>query len=78
MYIHIGSRIVVSDKSIVGIFNLETLKKSADNEFFVTNTGADDKSIIVDVKNRITPSIVSPFTIIKRTQMNEIRRENEE
>jgi len=77
MYIHVGSRVIVSDKSVVGIFNIETLKKSDDNSFFLLNTGADDRSIIVDSRNSVVTSIVSPYTIIKRTQINELSREKD-
>jgi hypothetical protein len=77
MYIHIGNRIVVSDKKVVGIFNIATMKKSAVNGFFLLNTGPRDKSIIVERDNSIHPSIVSPYTIIKRAQENEIRPEME-
>jgi hypothetical protein len=75
MYIHIGSRIVVSDKKVVGVFNIATMKKSAENGFFLLNTIPRDKSIIVGRDNSILSSIVSPYTIIKRAQENEIRPE---
>ena len=70
MYIHVGSRVIVSDAEIVGIFNVGTLRMSDDNGAFLENAGARHKSVIVRADASLLYSIVSPYTIIKRTRMN--------
>lgn len=68
MYIHIGNRIIVSDKSIIGIFNIESLKKSELNKRYLDDVGDDEKTLIIGVNKEILKSIVSPYTIIKRNR----------
>jgi hypothetical protein len=70
VYIHVGSRVIVSDADIVGIFNVRTLRMSDDNRAFLENAGARHKSVIVRADTGLLYSIVSPYTIIKRTRMN--------
>jgi hypothetical protein len=71
MFIHIGNNICVSDKNLMGIFNRETLILSHDNEYITTKVDSGDKTIAVDCNNNILSSNVSPFTIIKRTSLDE-------
>lgn len=81
MFIHVGSREIVSDKSIVGIFNIESLKKNTDNSHYLTGIDPKIKAIIIDTSNRVIKSIVSPYTIIKRTEIKKDivwRRDNDE
>lgn len=70
MYIHVGNKIIVSDKNIVGIFNSGTLTKSEWNNYLVEGMDDSVKSIIITAGNERITSIVSPYTIIKRTQMD--------
>ncbi len=70
MYIHVGNKIIVSDKNIVGIFNSVTLTKSEWNNYLVEGMDDSVKSIIITARNERITSIVSPYTIIKRTQMD--------
>jgi hypothetical protein len=71
MFIHIGDNIVVSDKKLVGIFNRDTLALSQDNEWIMKQVGENGKTIAVDRRNTIMSSSVSPFTVIKRTALDE-------
>ena len=71
MFIHLGNNIIVSDRECIGIFNTETIKLGADNEFFLKNIMEDDKVIAVNIRNEIQGSWVSPFTVIKREAINE-------
>lgn len=66
MFIHIGGRALVSDRKIVGIFNIETLRKSHENSYHLTGAAYDDRTVVISVKNERLFSIVSPFTVIKR------------
>lgn len=66
MHIHIGNRIAVSDSSILGIFNVVTLKKSELNTKYLKNISENSKAVILMVSNDIITSSISPFTIIKR------------
>ena len=47
MYIHVGNKIIVSDKNIVGIFNSVTLTKSEWNNYLVEGMDDSVKSIII-------------------------------
>ncbi|HSV96108.1 MAG TPA: hypothetical protein VLM75_04140 [Spirochaetota bacterium] len=66
MFIHIGGRILVSDRKIVGIFNVETLRKSLENAHHLEGITDDDKAVFIDRENGRLGGIVSPFTVIKR------------
>ncbi len=72
MYIHIGNKLIVSDKKIIGIFNVETLTKSEINTRLTNKLLKGEKTIIIDDKNRIIKSKVSPFTIISRTELEHL------
>lgn len=67
MFIHIGNRRVISDKRIVGIFNVETLLSSDENNLHCRELKSSDRTAVVDIDNRVLTSGVSPFTVIKRT-----------
>jgi hypothetical protein len=71
MYIHIGENIIVSDKKLVGIFNHDTLIMSNDNEWITKQVDSGNKTIAIDRHNNIISSYVSPFTVIKRTTLEE-------
>ena len=80
MFIHIGKRRIVSDKHIIGIFNVETLELSKINRYYTDQINTTDRLIVLDRKNKIISSNVSPFTVIKRTELSKDciwRRENE-
>jgi hypothetical protein len=80
VYIHIGENIIVSDKKLVGIFNRETLCMSEENEWITKQVDSRNKTIAIDHNNHIESSYVSPFTIIKRTALEEDflwRRDND-
>lgn len=67
MYIHIGNNIICSDAKIIGVFNRDTLVKSGDNEWIIRQVPQDFKTVAVERNNSIVYSMVSPFTVIKRT-----------
>lgn len=71
MFIHIGNRRIVSDKSIIGIFNTETLRHSIDNAMYVENISSEDKTVVIDRDNNVLVSKISPFTVIRRTVLEE-------
>jgi regulator of extracellular matrix RemA (YlzA/DUF370 family) len=74
VYIHIGSKSIVSDKKIIGIFNAETLKKSDLNIKIMDKidfSQRDIKTIVIDSNNDLQVSKVSSFTIIKRTSIDD-------
>jgi hypothetical protein len=71
MFIHIGDNIIVSDKKLVGIFNRETIEMSDDNEWLIKQVADKGKTIALDRFNTIMSSSVSPFTVIKRTALDE-------
>ncbi len=66
MYIHIGDKNIVSDKKIIGIFNLETLEMSERNEDYLDEAKEDTKCIIIDEDDEVITSKISSATIIKR------------
>ncbi len=71
MFIHIGNNICISDKILMGIFNLDTLLLSRDNDHITSRVDRGDKTIAIDRNNTILSSNVSPFTVIKRTTLDE-------
>lgn len=71
MFIHIGNNVLISDRKCVGIFNTETLKQSDVNSWMFEKIKDDEKLIVIDVKNNITGTAVSPFTVIKRKSINQ-------
>jgi len=70
MFIHIGSKEIVSGNSIVGIFNKETLMKSEDNSFLFKSASEKDKTVVLKRNGKCIYSIVSSFTIMNRTDLN--------
>ncbi len=75
MYIHIGHRVTVSGRSIIGIFNVETLRRSEENRYFLSDIRLEHRSIVIDRKNGKIASDMSPFTIIKRSMKHAFDRE---
>lgn len=71
MYIHIGNNILISDHKCVGIFNIETLKLSDDNNWMLDKINNNDKMISLDIDNNKVASEVSSFTIMKRITIKE-------
>ncbi len=71
MYIHIGNNRIISEKKIIGIFNTQTIIFSERNEWITSQISGDCKSVIIDENNHIKLSIVSPYTIMKRTTLDE-------
>lgn len=69
MHIHAGNKIIVSDKKIVGIFNTESILMSKINSRFFDKIKPDDKTIIIDRLDKSLTTGVSPFTVIKRTEL---------
>ena len=70
MYIHAGSRIIVSDEKIVGIFNTETILMSDENKRYFDKIKPEDKTIIIDRSDESITTGVSPFTVMKRTELH--------
>lgn len=71
MYIHLGENKQVSISKTLGIFNIETLRLSSNNEFLFAQAEDDDKTLALSINNIITCSKVSPYTIVKRTAIKE-------
>lgn len=71
MFIHIGSNIIISDKILMGIFNRDTLILSDDNEYITSKVDNRNKTIAIDRDNNIVSTNVSPYTVIKRTKLEE-------
>ncbi len=69
MYIHIGNRNVISVHKIIGIFNTKTLNLSDDNIYLNSQIIETVKTVIVNESNEIYTSSVSPYTVIKRTDI---------
>ena len=55
----------------MGIFNRDTLLLSNENEHVIKKVGIEDKTVAIDRNNNILTSNVSPFTVIKRTTLEE-------
>ena len=88
MYLHLGNDVVVSESSVVGIFDIENTSISpATKEFF---TAAQKNNRVVYVTDDLPKSFVvctegdgytvyicqvSPATMLKRAQCNEVERE---
>lgn len=69
MFIHIGEKKVISDKKIIGIFNIDTIINSELNKIYKKSFDkiqCDIKTIVIDRDNMTLCSKVSPFTVIKR------------
>jgi regulator of extracellular matrix RemA (YlzA/DUF370 family) len=71
LFIHIGNRKIVSDRKIIGVFNAETLRLSMDNSIYLKDFSSDDKTIIITRDNSILTSEISPFTVVKRTVLED-------
>lgn len=67
MYIHLGEKKIISDKTCIGIFNAETICLSEENDWILSQISSGDKSIAVTESSEIICSKVSPFTVQKRT-----------
>ncbi|HOW81245.1 MAG TPA: hypothetical protein PK573_01685 [Spirochaetota bacterium] len=70
MYIHIGDREVISDKKCLGIFNASSLKMSPENSWITGSLGPLVKTVALLEDNTVLGSRVSPFTVIKRTSLD--------
>lgn len=66
MYIHLGHRKIVSDKKMIGIFNVNTLLKSEYNDWLLSSIKTDQKTIAINENNEIVMSEVNSITIIQR------------
>lgn len=54
MYLHIGKEYVINEEEIIGIFNIETIKKNKEyNEFF-----ENIKNDLIDISNGIQNTII--------------------
>jgi hypothetical protein len=69
MHIHAGNKVLVSDKKIIGVFNTETILMSEINIRFFNKIIPESKTIIIDRSDNVIITFVSPFTIIKRTEL---------
>ena len=70
MFVHIGNGEIISGKSIIGIFNKETLMESKDNDFLFKNAAPKDKAIILKRNGKCIYSKISSYTIMSRTNLN--------
>lgn len=70
MFIHVGERKIISDRNIIGIFNAETLSMSDENSRYFPHLGDNVKTVVIDTSDKIISSGVSPFTVIKRTNIS--------
>lgn len=66
MFIHIGEKQIISDKTCVGIFNYDTLNQSAINNWIISDLNNKIKTVVIDKRNHIAHSKVSSYTVIKR------------
>lgn len=54
MYLHIGKEYVINEEKIIGIFNIETIKKNKEyNKFF-----EDIKNSLIDISDGIQKTII--------------------
>ncbi len=88
LYIHLGNDVVVSESSVVGIFDIENTSISPATKDFLA--AAQKKNRIVYVTNDLPKSFVvcredddftvyvcqvAPATMLKRAELNEVERE---
>ena len=66
MFLHIGDKDIISDKNIVGVFNVKTLEKSEKNTDYLDEIKEDTRSIIIDTHDEVIVSKISSFTLIER------------
>lgn len=71
MFIHLGDNKLVSDEKIIGIFNVDTLKLSEDNIFYLKQCKDNEKTAAVSADNSCVFSKVSPFTVTKRNSIED-------
>ena len=82
MYVHIGKNVIIDSDSIVGIFNIETLKKKdllknicknmEINDNIIDISEDNQKSIIILQKNGVTRGYItniSSTTLARRTNL---------
>jgi hypothetical protein len=80
MFIHLGGNRQISDRNTIGIFNIETLRMSPENDWLMQKTAPGEKTLALIENNTVICSKVSPFTVIKRTSLDSDivwRREND-
>ena len=83
MYLHIGNNNIVEQKDLIGIYNIETIKETAEykriiedlenKHLLIKEEGMDEKSLIIIKKDdNIIGYIsnISSTTIAKRTEKN--------
>ena len=70
MFIHIGNKEIVSGNSIIGVFNIETLMKSEDNNFLFKDVSEENKTVVLKRNGKCIYSIISSYTIMGRTNLN--------
>lgn len=83
MYLHIGNNNIVEQKDLIGIYNIETIKETAEykriiedlenKHLLIKEEGMDEKSLIIIKKDdNIIGYIsnISSTTIAKRTEIN--------
>ena len=71
MFIHLGHNTTISGKNLIGIFNRETLVRSDDNAWIVKQLDTGVKTIAIDRKGSLHSSHVSPFTVVRRTSLDQ-------
>lgn len=70
MFIHIGNKEIVSDKKIIGIFNIDTLELSSLNENYLDETKDSTRTVIIDEDDEVIVSEINSQTIIKRESID--------
>ncbi len=71
MFIHIGNKKVISDKKIIGIFNVETIEMSKNNEVYKDEISENVKAIIIDDDDEVINSQISSYTLMKREKFGD-------
>jgi hypothetical protein len=69
VFIHIGEKKTISDRKIIGIFNINSIVSSDLNivyKDYIGTSQCDIKTIVIDRDNMTLCSKVSPYTVIKR------------
>ena len=71
MYLHIGNDYVIDSKNVIGIFNIDIIKKNGNNKI-IRICDDNEKSIVLYKKeNQVIEYItnISTSTLVKRVNM---------
>ena len=71
MYLHIGNNFIINTKNVIGIFNLDTIKRNENNKKIKVCKEKEKSSILYKKENEIIEYItnISTTTLAKRINM---------